>query len=90
MPIVKSVGGISAEQAEQDVDGQAQDLADEVVQGDVEGALGRAVAADRGVHRVGPSSAARAGRIVGVERERLDGARAAAGRPRPSSPGVSP
>ena len=47
MPMVKSVGGMSARQAEELVDRQADDLADEIVERDVEGAFGRPVAADR-------------------------------------------
>ncbi len=50
MPIVKSVGGIVGREADQLVDRDAQHLAHEVVQGDVDGAFGGPVPADRPVH----------------------------------------
>ena len=70
MPIVKSVGGMSRGQLADDVDRQAEDLADQVVQRDVERALRRPVAPDR---------ALRAGR------RRRRGRAASARRPRESS-----
>ena len=50
MPSVKSVGGMSPSMPEQVADGQAEPLADEVVERDVDRALGGAVVADRRRH----------------------------------------
>ena len=48
MPIVKSVGGIVRRKAEQLVDRDPEHLAGQVVEGDVEGALGGAIPANVG------------------------------------------
>ena len=51
MPSVKSVGGIVARQGDQLAHRQAEPLAGQVVEGDVDGALDRAVVADGGAHQ---------------------------------------
>ena len=90
MPSVKSVGGISPVDAEQSRHRQAEPLADEVVEGDVDRALGRAVVADGRRHPAGRVLEGRARGVAepprrpaadGLDRLEQDGAR----RP-PSSP----
>ena len=72
MPIVKSVGGMSRRKLADDVDGQAEDLADQVVQRDIERALRRPVASDRPLEQGAGDDEAVLGRLEGHGVESCD------------------